>query len=55
MKFYTPLKIAPEIVMMTYAGLIGTATLAFGLGGKDAASRMFMGLYETVRIIKAKR
>jgi hypothetical protein len=41
------LKIAPEIVTITYAGLVGTATLAFGLGGKDAASRMFMELYET--------
>lgn len=41
------LKIAPAIVTITYAGLVATATLAFGLGGKDAASRMFMGLYET--------
>lgn len=41
------LKIAPEIVTITYAGLVGTAVLAFGLGGKDAASRMFMGMYET--------
>jgi len=40
------LKIAPEIVTITYAGLVATATLAFGLGGKDAASKMFMGLYE---------
>jgi hypothetical protein len=40
------LKIAPEIVTITYAGLVGTAVLAFGLGGKDAASRMFMDLYE---------
>ena len=40
------LKIAPAIVTITYAGLVGTATLAFGLGGKDAASKMFMGLYE---------
>lgn len=40
------LKIAPEIVTITYAGLVGTATLAFGLGGREAASRMFMGLYE---------
>jgi hypothetical protein len=39
------LKIAPEIVTITYAGLVATAVLAFGLGGKDAASRMFMELY----------
>lgn len=41
------LRIAPEIVTITYAGLVGTATLAFGLGGKDAASRLFMDLYES--------
>ncbi len=41
------LKIAPEIVTITYAGLVATATLAFGLGGKDAASKMFLSLYET--------
>jgi hypothetical protein len=41
------LKIAPEIVTITYAGLVATATLAFGLGGKDAASQMFMGLYQS--------
>ncbi len=40
------LKIAPAIVTITYAGIVATATLAFGLGGKDAASKMFMGLYE---------
>lgn len=40
------LKIAPAIVTITYAGLVGTATLAFGLGGKDAASKMFLSLYE---------
>jgi len=40
------LKIAPEIVTITYAGIVATATLAFGLGGRDAASKMFMGLYE---------
>lgn len=41
------LKIAPAIVIITYAGIIGTATLAFGLGGKEAASKMFMNLYES--------
>lgn len=41
------LKIAPEIVTITYAGLVATATLAFGLGGKDAASKLFLELYET--------
>lgn len=41
------LRIAPEIVTITYAGIVATATLAFGLGGKDAASRMFMTMYET--------
>lgn len=41
------LQIAPTIVTITYAGLVATATLAFGLGGKDAASKLFMGLYET--------
>lgn len=41
------LKVAPEIVTITYAGIVGTATLAFGLGGKDAASKLFLNLYES--------
>lgn len=40
------LKIAPTIITITYAGLVATAALAFGLGGREAASRMFMGLYD---------
>lgn len=43
------LKIAPEIVTITYAGLVATATLAFGLGGKDAASKMFLSVYDTAQ------
>jgi carbon starvation protein CstA len=43
------LRIAPEIVTITYGGLVATAVLAFGLGGKDAASKMFLELYETGR------
>lgn len=44
------LKIAPAIVTITYAALIGSAALgmalAFGLGGRDVASRMLSDLYE---------
>jgi len=47
------LKIAPAIVTFTYAGIVGTATLAFGLGGKDAASQMFMNLYQAGQAKKA--
>lgn len=43
------LKIAPEIVTITYAGLVATAALAFGLGGKDAASKMFLSVYDTAQ------
>jgi hypothetical protein len=43
------LRIAPEIVTITYAGLIGAlglaAALAFGLGGRDVAARMLEGAY----------
>jgi hypothetical protein len=43
------LKIAPEIVTITYAALIGAlalaAALAFGLGGRDVAARMLEGAY----------
>jgi small-conductance mechanosensitive channel len=44
------LKIAPEIVDITYAALMGSAALglalAFGLGGRDVAARMLEGLYQ---------
>ena len=45
------LNIAPEIVRITYMGLIGAialgAALAFGLGGRDVAARMLEGAYQT--------
>ena len=44
------LKIAPAIVTITYAALIGAlalaAALAFGLGGRDVAARMLEGAYQ---------
>jgi len=44
------LKIAPEIVTITYAGLVGAialgSALAFGLGGRDVAHRMLEQAYE---------
>ena len=44
------LKIAHNIVVITYAGLIGAvalgAALAFGLGGRDVAAEMLRGAYE---------
>ena len=44
------LRIAPEIVTITYAALLGAAALAmaiaFGLGGRDVASRMLSDAYE---------
>ena len=44
------LEIAPEIVRITYAALIGAlalaAALAFGLGGRDVAARMLEGVYQ---------
>jgi hypothetical protein len=43
------LRIAPEIVTITYGALIGAlalaAALAFGLGGRDVAARMLEGAY----------
>ena len=43
------LRIASEIVTITYAALIGAlalaAALAFGLGGRDVAARMLEGAY----------
>ena len=45
------LEIAPEIVRITYAALIGAlalaAALAFGLGGRDVAARMLEDAYVT--------
>lgn len=45
------LQIAESIVTITYAGLIGAlalgSALAFGLGGRDVASRMLEGAYTT--------
>lgn len=43
------LQIAPAIVTITYAGLVATAVLAFGLGGKEAAGRLMMNVYEAGR------
>ena len=43
------LKIAEDIVVITYAALIGSialgSALAFGLGGRDVAREMLMGAY----------
>jgi hypothetical protein len=43
------LKIAEDIVVITYAALIGSialgAALAFGLGGRDVAAQMLRGAY----------
>jgi Conserved TM helix len=43
------LKIAEDIVVITYAALLGSialgAALAFGLGGRDVAREMLMGAY----------
>jgi len=47
------LEIAPEIVTITYAALIGgvflAMALAFGLGGRDVAGRMLADAYEKGR------
>ena len=47
------LQIAPQIVMITYVTLLGglflAMALAFGLGGRDAASRMLTEAYERER------
>ena len=44
------LEIAPEIVRITYAALLGAvalgSALAFGLGGRDVAARMLEGAYQ---------
>ena len=45
------LKIAPAIVTITYAAIVGSAALgmalAFGMGGKDTAAKMLENLYTT--------
>lgn len=44
------LKIAPEIVTITYAAILGAVSLgmalAFGLGGRDVAGKMMQDLYD---------
>lgn len=44
------LKIAEEIVTITYAALLGmlalAGALAFGLGGRDVAAQMLQGAYD---------
>ena len=46
----TQLQIAPAIVTITYAALLGmlalTGALAFGLGGRDVAARMWSTAYD---------
>jgi hypothetical protein len=52
------LKIAPAIVTITYATILGSAglamALAFGLGGRDVASRMLGDLYEKGQAAKGR-
>lgn len=47
------LKIAPAIVTITYAAILGAialgSALAFGLGGRDVAARMLEGAYSNVQ------
>jgi hypothetical protein len=47
------LKIAPTIVTITYAAILGAialgSALAFGLGGRDVAARMLEGAYSNVQ------
>jgi hypothetical protein len=47
------LQIAPTIVTITYAALLGAialgSALAFGLGGRDVAARMLEGAYGSVQ------
>lgn len=46
----TQLKIAPSIVLITYAALLGmlalTGALAFGLGGREVAGQMWSSAYQ---------
>jgi hypothetical protein len=48
------LKIAPTIVTITYAALMGSLflglALAFGLGGREVAARMLEGAYQTGKV-----
>ena len=52
------LQIAQNIVVITYAGLIGAialgSALAFGLGGREVAGRMLEGAYEKGQESKAE-
>ena len=52
------LKIATDIVVITYAGLIGAVALgmalAFGLGGRDVASRMLEDAYRSGQEARAQ-
>jgi hypothetical protein len=52
------LKIAPDIVVITYACLMGAvalgAALAFGLGGRDVASRMLEDAYRRGQAERAR-
>jgi len=47
------LKIAPAIVTITYAAILGAialgSALAFGLGGRDVAARLLEGAYSNVQ------
>lgn len=53
------LRIAPQIVTITYAALLGSAALglalAFGLGGRDVAGRMLEETYRRQRAERATR
>ncbi len=52
------LKIAPAIVTITYAAILGSAALglalAFGLGGRDVAARMLQDLYDRGQVAKGQ-
>jgi hypothetical protein len=52
------LKIAPAIVTITYAAILGAialgSALAFGLGGRDVAARMLEGAYSNVQENKSQ-
>ncbi|HEY2054106.1 MAG TPA: hypothetical protein VGH14_09245 [Solirubrobacterales bacterium] len=52
------LRIAPQIVVITYASLMGAvalgAALAFGLGGRDVAARMLEDAYRRGQAERAR-
>ena len=52
------LKIAPEIVTLTYAAIVGSAALglalAFGLGGREVAGRMLGDMYDKAQANKGR-